>query len=224
MMAALTRPETLRDLAGLLEARAPAGVPAALPMVGLADDSREVRAGEVFFARRGTVSDGAAFVRSARARGAVAIVSERPVDAEVPTLLVPDVEAALRTAADAWYGRPQDDLDLIGITGTKGKTTTAWITAGALRAAGRKPALLGTIAHDVGDGRPEPSRNTTPGVLTPAPTARTRPRCGVPQRRLGDLESRPRSASHHRARVSRRRVHEPRLGPPRLPRGSGGVR
>jgi UDP-N-acetylmuramoyl-L-alanyl-D-glutamate--2,6-diaminopimelate ligase len=83
----------------------------------------------------------------------------------VPTLVVADVDAALRAAADAWYGRPQDALDLVGVTGTKGKTTTTWLVRAALTAAGRKTAVFGTIAYDVGDGRPRDAGNTTPGAL-----------------------------------------------------------
>jgi len=165
MMAALVRPRTVQDLADLLGARAASDLDLGQRIAGLADDSRVVAAGEVFFARRGALADGAAFARDARARGAVVVVATDALGADVPTLVVPDVEAALVQAADAWYGRPQDDLALIGITGTKGKTTTAWITAGALRACDLKPAVFGTITHDVGDGAPEPSVNTTPGVL-----------------------------------------------------------
>ncbi len=163
-MAALARPTTVQDLVELLSARA-SGVAGEQGITGLADDSREVAAGHVFFARRGSQADGATFARDALTRGAACVVAESALGDDVPTLLVADVEDALRQAADAWYGRPQDDLALVGITGTKGKTTTAWIIAGALRAADIKPAVLGTIAHDLGDGSPEPSKNTTPGVL-----------------------------------------------------------
>ncbi len=165
MMAALARPRTLSDLVELLAASPSSGLDIATPVAGLADDSREVEPGFVFFARRGSQADGATYARDAVNRGAVAVVTQDAVDAELPALVVADVDAALVRAADAWYGRPQDDLALVGITGTKGKTTSAWITAAALRACDLRPAVLGTIAHDLGDGMPEPSRNTTPGVL-----------------------------------------------------------
>ncbi len=165
MMAALARPRTLEDLVELLAARAEGPCDPACAITGLADDSRAVEPGQVFFARRGSTADGATFARDALARGAAAVVAAESLAADAPTLVVDDVERALRSAADAWYGRPQDDMALVGITGTKGKTTSAWITAGALRACDLKPAVLGTIAHDLGDGQLEPSLNTTPGVL-----------------------------------------------------------
>jgi UDP-N-acetylmuramoyl-L-alanyl-D-glutamate--2,6-diaminopimelate ligase len=131
----------------------------------LSDDSRTVNPGEVFFARRGTRLDGRRFASEALGRGAIAVVAEEDAGPDVPTLPVPDVAAALRAAADALYGRPQAALRLVGVTGTKGKTTTAWLTAGGLRAAGHKVALLGTIGNDLGDGVLEPAQNTTPGPL-----------------------------------------------------------
>jgi UDP-N-acetylmuramoyl-L-alanyl-D-glutamate--2,6-diaminopimelate ligase len=143
-----------------------AGVPASGPVSGLCDDSREVRAGDAFFARAGTKADGASFARAAMAAGASVVVARELVASDVPTILVPDVEAAVRLAADAWYARPQDALDLVGVTGTKGKTTTTHLVRAALAAAGRRAAVLGTISYDVGDGRPRPAGNTTPGALS----------------------------------------------------------
>ena len=165
MMAALTRPRTQRDLCELLAAPVTDASAQAVALTGLEDDSRRVAAGNVFFARRGSIVDGAAFARDALARGAVLVVSESDLPADVPSLRVADVDVALRTAADAWYGRPQDALDLLAITGTKGKSTVAWLAAAALRACGVKPAVLGTIAHDLGEGESVGSGNTTPGAL-----------------------------------------------------------
>jgi UDP-N-acetylmuramoyl-L-alanyl-D-glutamate--2,6-diaminopimelate ligase len=142
-----------------------AGVPPRGAVTGLADDSRAVRAGDAFFARVGTKADGLTYARAAMAAGASVVVARDLVASDVPTIVVPDVDAAVRLAADAWFGRPQAALDLVGVTGTKGKTTTAHLVRAALAAAGRKAAVLGTIAHDVGDGRPEPAGNTTPGAL-----------------------------------------------------------
>ncbi len=141
-----------------------ANVQAGAQVRGLADDSRDVQTGEAFFARRGTLEDGAQYAIDAVERGAVVVVCDSELPG-LPTLLVDDVDGALRSAADAWYGRPQDALDLIAITGTKGKTTSAHMTAAALRACGHATALLGTIAHDLGDGDPVPAGNTTPGAL-----------------------------------------------------------
>lgn len=165
MMSALARPRRAGDLAELLRAAPTPAFAPDRPLAGLADDSRRVRAGEAFFARRGSTTDGAAFAWDAVARGAVLVVAESELPPELPALRVADAAAALRAAADAWYGRPQDDLELVGITGTKGKTTTAWLAAAGLRACERRVATLGTIAYDLGDGEPEPAANTTPGPL-----------------------------------------------------------
>jgi UDP-N-acetylmuramoyl-L-alanyl-D-glutamate--2,6-diaminopimelate ligase len=164
-----SRPRTAGALAALLGG-APAGVrlvgaPPATPVKGLADDSRDVRAGDAFFARSGSRVEGSGYARAALASGAALVVAREVVAHDVPTLLVPDVEAALRAVADAWWGTPQEALDLVGITGTKGKTTTSWLVRGALAAAGRRCAVLGTIAYDVGDGVPRDASNTTPGAL-----------------------------------------------------------
>jgi len=163
MMATHARPRTTDDLRALLGAE-PISL-ATVPLTGLADDSREVEPGFAFFARKGSTADGAGFIGDARARGAVLVVCETAPADGGPALVVPDAAEALRAAADAWYGRPQDALDLIGITGTKGKTTTGYLTAAALRGCGRTPALLGTIEHDLGGDTPVPSQNTTPGAL-----------------------------------------------------------
>ncbi|MDA1195664.1 MAG: UDP-N-acetylmuramoyl-L-alanyl-D-glutamate--2,6-diaminopimelate ligase, partial [Planctomycetota bacterium] len=101
----------------------------------------------------------------ARARGAGVVVADRALPGAGPVLVVADVAAALRATADAWFDRPQAGLGLLAVTGTKGKTTVAWLAAAALRAAGHKPALFGTIEHDLGAAGREPSANTTPGAL-----------------------------------------------------------
>lgn len=98
-----------------------------LPQVwvsGLAWDSRQVRAGDVFFALPGRKHDGHAFAAEAVRRGAVAVVAERPLAGlSVPVVLVPDARAALAQAACAFYGHPTKRLRTIGVTGTNGKTT-----------------------------------------------------------------------------------------------------
>jgi UDP-N-acetylmuramoyl-L-alanyl-D-glutamate--2,6-diaminopimelate ligase len=169
MMIPPPRPRTgqaLQELlAGALAGVRFAGEPMRGPIRGLCDDSRDVGPGEVFFARPGTQADGHSFARAALSSGAVLVVAREAIASDVPTLLVPDVDVAIRVAADAWYGRPQDALDLVAVTGTKGKTTVTHLVRAALSAAGRKAAVLGTIAYDVGDGRPRPAPNTTPGAL-----------------------------------------------------------
>ena len=134
---------------------------------GLAYDSRAVRPGTLFFAVPGVHVDGHDFVPDAVAAGAVGVVVERELpDVPVPQLVVDRARRALADAADAWFGRPSERLTVIGITGTDGKTTTAFLAADALRAAGKRPGLIGTVAIDIGDERrPNDDRNTTPEAL-----------------------------------------------------------
>lgn len=130
----------------------------------LAYDSRRVVPGTLFFAVPGDHVDGHRFVRDAVANGAVGVVVEREVDpTSVPQLVVDSSRRAMADAADAWFDRPSERLQVIGITGTDGKTTTSFLTVELLRAAGRRPGMIGTVAVDVGDERrPNDDRNTTP--------------------------------------------------------------
>jgi UDP-N-acetylmuramoyl-L-alanyl-D-glutamate--2,6-diaminopimelate ligase len=114
------------------------------PLAGVTDDSRQVRPGAVFVARAGFRTDGHAFVAEAASRGAAFVVSEREVDSPLPVCRVPDGRRAISTLADAWYGHPSRHLRLVGITGTNGKTTAAWLTASVLRAAGLSTTVVGT--------------------------------------------------------------------------------
>lgn len=163
------RPATVGALARRLAATWPevrlVHADAGAALSGLADDSRDCAAGSAFFARSGTRTDGSRYAAMALAAGAVLVVAKEPVGEGVPALLVPDVEGALRVAADHWFGKPQDALDLVGITGTKGKTTTSYLARAALAGGGRRAAVIGTIAYDLGDGVLRESGNTTPGAL-----------------------------------------------------------
>ena len=112
MMTTLERPRTIAALTELLGGT-DQGLTSTTSLTGLADDSRRVEAGHVFFARRGSEADGATFAADAVSRGAVVIVAEDELGADLPVLRVASVDEALERAADAWYGRPQDDLDLL---------------------------------------------------------------------------------------------------------------
>ena len=129
-------------------------------------DSRQVQPGTLFVAVPGTRQDGAAFSDEAIRRGAVAIVAEKPVPGcPVPVHVVPEARAALADLAARFHGHPTSRLNVVGVTGTNGKTTTTFLVRSILEAAGQKVGLLGTIQHAVGP-RVLPSDNTTPGADT----------------------------------------------------------
>lgn len=136
-------------------------------VTGLAYDSRSVKAGTLFFAVPGVHVDGHDYAAAAVNEGAIGVVVEREMDGlEAPQLVVDRTRRALADAADAWYGQPSKELQVIGITGTDGKTTTSFLAVELLRAGGRRPGLIGTVAADIGDERlPNEDRNTTPESL-----------------------------------------------------------
>ncbi len=164
MMALAARPDSAQRLAhsvgGTLH-----GTPGSTPVRALCDDSRRVVPGAAFFARAGAGGHGAHFAQAALLAGAAVVVSEEPLAGVLSWIQVKDVEQALVQAADDWFDTPQRALGLCGVTGTKGKTTTTQLLGAALRSAGHITATLGTVEHDLGDGRALPSSNTTPGVL-----------------------------------------------------------
>lgn len=130
---------------------------------GLHYDSRRIQPGQAFVAIQGEAADGHQFIPEALRRGAVLVVSERPPQPEVAAawLQVAHARRALAEMAANWFGRPAARLRLIGITGTNGKTTTAWLAAAALRAAGVATGLLGTVEYQIGQER-RAAPHTTP--------------------------------------------------------------
>jgi UDP-N-acetylmuramoyl-L-alanyl-D-glutamate--2,6-diaminopimelate ligase len=130
----------------------------------LAYDSRAAGPGALFFCVRGTASDGHDFAPAAVAAGAAAVVAERLLDVAVPQLLVPSVRAAMAPAAVLFFGEPSRELEVAGVTGTNGKTTTAFLMASILDAAGRSPGLLTNIERRVG-GRPRATGLNTPEAI-----------------------------------------------------------
>ena len=151
---------TLRDLFG--SEQPPVAVAA------LAFDDRVVTPGTVFFCVPGLTRDGHEFAAQAVARGAAALVVQRPLDdpalAGVPQVRVDDVRAAMAPAAAALHGDPTATLVTAGITGTNGKTTTAYLLRALLEAGGHRTGLLGTVSSVVG-GVEEPTRRTTPEAI-----------------------------------------------------------
>jgi UDP-N-acetylmuramoyl-L-alanyl-D-glutamate--2,6-diaminopimelate ligase len=116
----------------------------------LAYDAREVPPSALFFCIRGDRADGHDFAPQALAAGAVALVVERRLDFDVPQLVVPNVREAMPRAAVEFFGHPTDELRVAGITGTNGKTTTAYLLRSILEAAGRRTGFLSNIERRVG--------------------------------------------------------------------------
>lgn len=130
----------------------------------LAYDTRGVSPGSLFFCVRGAKADGHDFAPEAVANGAVALVVEHPLAVDVPQVVVDDSRAAMAVAADEFFGRPTEELQVAGVTGTSGKTTTCFLLFAILAAAGRRPGLLGTIEARVGGERRGVVR-TTPEAI-----------------------------------------------------------
>jgi UDP-N-acetylmuramoyl-L-alanyl-D-glutamate--2,6-diaminopimelate ligase len=130
---------------------------------GLAYDSRRVVPGSAFVALRGLVADGNAFVPQAIGRGAIVVLSEAEPRAgwSGPWIRVTDARAALAAAADAFFGHPSHQMTVVGITGTNGKTTTAYLLSEIFGQAGIKCGLAGTILYRVGEEE-RPASRTTP--------------------------------------------------------------
>ena len=147
----------------LSEVMAGAGVPAVadVEISDLAYDSRAVRPGTLFFCVPGFTSDGHDYAPTAVEHGAAALVVERPLHLGVPEVQVPDARAAMAPAAAAFHGDPTRALDVVGVTGTNGKTTTAFLVRALLEADGRQTGLLGTVTSIVG-GEERAVVRTTP--------------------------------------------------------------
>jgi len=126
--------------------------------------SQEVQPGGVFVAMRGRTADGHAFIDEARRRGAVAVVAEESVPGAGVLAIVPDSRRALAELAAAFYGRPAEQLTVIAVTGTNGKTTTTYLVEGILTQAGRPAGVIGTINYRYA-GVSHPSPVTTPESL-----------------------------------------------------------
>jgi UDP-N-acetylmuramoyl-L-alanyl-D-glutamate--2,6-diaminopimelate ligase len=149
----------------LPEVMAEAGVACAdVEVSGLAYDSRAVTPGTLFFCVPGYARDGHDFAPDAVAAGAAALVVERPLGLGVPEVAVPSVRAAMAPAAVRFYRNPTAELDVIGVTGTNGKTTTTFVARAVLEADGRPCGLRGTVASVIGGRRHEVVR-TTPEAI-----------------------------------------------------------
>ena len=154
------------QLERMIAALAPRDVVGRAPVeiADLAYDARAIGSGALFFCVPGAHFDGHDFAHDAVARGAAALVVERPLDVSVPQLVVDDARRAMAVAADEFFGRPTERLQVAGVTGTNGKTTTAHLLYSILGAAGRRPGLLGTVETRVGDERRPAVRTTAEAI------------------------------------------------------------
>lgn len=133
-------------------------------IAGLSMDSRAVAPGHMFIALKGAGFDGRDFIDAALAAGASAVLMEGDGDAPrlpVPCVMVNDARAALAHVSNIFYGRPSEDLTVLGVTGTNGKTTTAHLIRAMLSAAGHSVGMIGTINYMIGQ-ESVPAPFTTP--------------------------------------------------------------
>lgn len=131
---------------------------------GLAYSSRDVEPGDLFFCVRGYTTDGHDYAPDAIQNGAAALVCERPLGLGVPEFIVDDARAAMPRIARVFFGDPSRDMDVIGITGTNGKTTVSYLVRQILEAADRPCGLIGTVAWIVGELESSATR-TTPEAI-----------------------------------------------------------
>ncbi|MEO1826871.1 MAG: UDP-N-acetylmuramoyl-L-alanyl-D-glutamate--2,6-diaminopimelate ligase [Roseibacillus sp.] len=138
-------------------------------ILGLQDDSRKVHPGDLFIAVKGITSDGHDFVDAAIERGAAGVVLERSVHESLPegvsSVLVPDSRHALSVLSSDWNGNPSEDLRVVGVTGTNGKTTTAFLVHRIMKHTMHRAGLIGTVVSDDGLTQ-EQADFTTPGALS----------------------------------------------------------
>ena len=154
------------QLERLIAALAPTDVVggAAVEIRELAYDAREVPRGSLFFCIPGAAADGHDFAGEAVRAGAAALVVEHRIDVDAPQLIVPSVRAAMPRAAVAFFGDPTAELPVAAVTGTNGKTTTAYLLWSILDAAGRRPGLLTNVERRVGDDHRTVGLNTPESV------------------------------------------------------------
>jgi len=131
---------------------------------GITYDSRQVKPGDLFVCVPGFKVDGHDYVAQAREKGAVALIVERELELELPQVVVTNTRRAMSFLAANFYGQPQQNLEVIGVTGTNGKTTTTHLIKAILEANGHTTALMGTLYGLVGNHR-EDMHHTTPEAM-----------------------------------------------------------
>ena len=141
-----------------------ASVSAEAEVTGLVCDSRKVKKGDLYFCLPGLRVDGHNFAKAAADAGAAALVVERKLPVDLPQVLVEDARAAMSYIAQCFYGYPAREMHGVGITGTKGKTTTSFLVRAIARHAGHKVGLMGTVCTYIGEEE-EPASLTTPDPI-----------------------------------------------------------
>lgn len=136
-------------------------------VTSIVNDSRKAEEGSLFFCIRGAVSDGHKYAADVVSKGAKVLIVEEPVEVpeEITVIQVEDSRYAMALISAAWFGYPAEQMKIIGITGTKGKTTTTYMVRSILESAGYKVGLIGTIEAVI-DGEVIPANNTTPESIT----------------------------------------------------------
>lgn len=136
-------------------------------VTSIVNDSRKAEEGSLFFCIRGAVSDGHKYAADVVSKGARVLIVEEPVEVpeEITVIQVEDSRYAMALISAAWFGYPAEQMKIIGITGTKGKTTTTYMVRSILESAGYKVGLIGTIEAVI-DGEVIPANNTTPESIT----------------------------------------------------------
>lgn len=145
---------------------------AALPVNGLAIDSRSVRSGDVFLAYPGENVDGREFIEQAITRGAIAVIAEIGFDRSdlsVPIIQIAQLRDQVSVIADRFYDAPSAEMRLVGVTGTNGKTSCSQLIAQALRLLGKPCGVIGTLGNSL--SAVELQKNTGSGLTTPDPIA-----------------------------------------------------
>ena len=127
-------------------------------------NSRKVKNGDVFCCIVGTFADGHKYAQQAVDAGAAALVVERKLDIDVPQILVEDTRIAMAEMAAAYYGYPSREMQMIGVTGTNGKTSTTYMLKAIAERMGKKVGLIGTIRNMIGDIIIDTERTTPESV------------------------------------------------------------
>ncbi|WP_407268074.1 UDP-N-acetylmuramoyl-L-alanyl-D-glutamate--2,6-diaminopimelate ligase [Radiobacillus sp. PE A8.2] len=154
----------LTDIATALQYYKLSGNIDRIDVTGVEKDSTKVKNGDLFICIKGYRVDGHDFAKQAEANGAVAIIAEKSLDVNIPVIIVSDTTRALAIIANKFYNYPTHNLQLVGVTGTNGKTTVSYLLEQIFRTHQQKTGLIGTIQMKIGD-ETFPVQNTTPDAL-----------------------------------------------------------